>query len=77
MHNEDALIFGNIEVLVSFSSIWYACVMAGRRMMVWLRALLGRCVRRRSRRTTMKRFAAEKISSAIFLFDGQRRKLWE
>jgi hypothetical protein len=33
--------FGSIEALVSFSSVWYVCVMAGRKMMVWLRALPG------------------------------------
>ncbi len=41
LQNGDASMFGSIEALVSFSSVWYVCVMAGRKMMVWLRALPG------------------------------------
>ncbi len=69
--------FSNIESLVSFSYIWYACVMARCMMMVWLRVLLGRCAWRRFHRIMMEGFVVEKISSASFLFCEQRKKLWE
>jgi len=41
LQNGDASVFGGIKALVSFSSVWYACVMAGHKMMVWLRVLPG------------------------------------
>jgi len=41
LQNGDVSVFGGIEALVSFSYVWYVCVMAGRKMMVWLRALPG------------------------------------
>ncbi len=36
LQNGNVPVFGSIETLVLFSSVWYACVMARCRMMVWL-----------------------------------------
>jgi hypothetical protein len=60
--------FGSIEMLVSFSSIWFVCVIVGCRMMVWLRSYQGKCIRWRSRGAIVEGFAAKKISSVSFLF---------
>ncbi len=68
LQNGDALVFGSIEVLVLFSFVWYACVMVGRRMMVWLRALPRRCTWWRSHKATTEGFVAKKINSAGFYF---------
>jgi hypothetical protein len=65
--------FGSIEALVSFSFVWYACVMARCKMIMWLRALLGRCARQRSHGVTTEGFAVEKISSVGFCFVGRGR----
>ncbi len=33
--NGDAVVFDNIELFESFSSIWYVCVVVGRKMTMW------------------------------------------
>ncbi len=59
--------FGRIETLVSFSSVWYACVVARRKMMVWPGSCQVRCTRWKSRETVAEGFDAEKISSVDFV----------
>jgi hypothetical protein len=68
LQNGDVLVFGNIEALVLFSFVWYACVMVGRKMMVWLRALPRRCAWRGFHKATTEGFVSKKISSACFYF---------
>jgi hypothetical protein len=68
LQNGDASVFGSIEALVLFSSVWYACVMVGHRMMVWQKALPRRCAWWRSRKATTKGFVAKKINSVGFYF---------
>jgi len=59
--------FGRIETVVSFSSVWYVCVVARRKMMVWPGSCQVRCARRKSRETVVEGFDAEKISSVDFV----------
>ncbi len=66
LQNGNAPMFGSIENLVSFSSVWYVCVVAKRRMMVWQGSYQVRCTWRKSRGIMAKGFAAEKINSASF-----------
>jgi len=68
LQNGDVSVFGSIETLVSFSSIWYVCVVARRKMMVWQGSYQVRCVRWKFRGTLAKGFAVEKISSVGFCF---------
>jgi len=74
LQNGDASVFGNIETLVSFSSVWYVCVVVGCRMMVWQGNCQVRCVRQKSREVVAKGFVAEKINSAGFCFAKERGK---
>jgi len=75
LQNEDVPMFGSIETLVSFSSVWYVCVVAGCKMMVWQGSYQVRCGRRKFREVMTEGFAAEKISSACFCFVKKRKKL--
>jgi hypothetical protein len=68
LQNGDAPMFGSIEALVSFSSVWYVCVIVWRRMMVWQRSCQVRCTQRKSRGAVVEGFATKKISSADFCF---------
>jgi hypothetical protein len=72
LQNGDAQVFGGIEGMVSFFFVWCVCVSVGRRIMVWLGSCHARCTRWRSRKATSKRFAAEKISSVLFMFYSRR-----
>jgi hypothetical protein len=56
LQNINMLVFGSIEALVLFSYVWYACIMVGRMMMVWLRALPRRCAWQRSHKATTEGF---------------------
>jgi len=71
LQNGDASMFGSIEALVLFSSVWYTCVMVGRMMMVWMRALPRKCTWRRSRKATTEGFVAKKTSNASFYFGSR------
>jgi hypothetical protein len=66
LQNGDALVFGHIKTLVSFSLVWYVCVVAGHMVMVWQGSCKVRCVRRKSREASAEGFATEKISSACY-----------
>jgi len=68
--------FGSIQVLVSFSSIWCVRVITRRRIMVWPGSCQGKCAWKRSRGAVMEGFVVEKIINASFLFCGEE-KLWE
>ncbi len=61
--------FGSIETLVSFSSVWYVCVVAGRKMMVWPGSCQVRCARQKSLGAMVEGFATEKISSVDFCLE--------
>jgi len=61
--------FGSIETLVLFSSVWYVCVVAGCKMMVWPGSCQVRCARRRSLGTMAEGFAIENISSVDFCLE--------
>jgi hypothetical protein len=65
-------VFGSIETLVSFSSIWYVCGVVGRMMMVWPRSCQVRCVWWKSYGAVVEGFAIEKISSAYFCLEKAR-----
>jgi hypothetical protein len=66
LQNGDALMFNSIKTLVLFSSVWYACVMVGHRMMVWLTVLLGDVRSAKILQNNGRRICVEKISSACF-----------
>jgi len=75
LQNGDASVFSSIETLLSFSSVWYVCVVARRKMMVWQGSCQVSYTRQKSRRAMAKGFAAEKINSSGFCFVGTRGKL--
>jgi hypothetical protein len=75
LHNGDVPMFGSIETLVSFSSVWYVCVVVGHKMMVWQRSCQVRCAQRKSRGAMVEGFDVEKISSAGFCFGNDKGKL--
>jgi hypothetical protein len=55
--------------LVSFSSIWYVCVVVERMMMVWPGSCQVRCIWWKSYKAVVEGFVAEKISSADFCLE--------
>jgi len=62
------VVFDSIETFVSFSSIWYVCVVVGRRMIVWQRSCQVKCARRKSHGATMEGCAIVQISNVVFDF---------
>ncbi len=76
LQNGDVSVFGSIKTLMSFSSVWYVCVVARHMMMVWQGSCQVRCVRRKSHIVTTKGFVAEKINSAGFCFTRTRGRCW-
>jgi len=68
-------VFGSIETLLLFSSVWYVCVILGRRMMVWQGSYKVRYTWWKSCGAMAKGFATENISIAGFCFVGTRGKL--
>jgi len=75
LQNGNAPVFGSIETLMSFSSVWYVCVVVGRRMMVWQGNCQVKCGRQKSHEAVVEGFATEKISCAGFCFAKKRGKL--
>lgn len=65
--------FGSIKTLVSFSFVWYVCVIVGCKMMVWQGSYQLRCARCKSCGVGAEGFVAENISSAIFFLVCRKR----
>jgi hypothetical protein len=70
--NGDAVVFDNIETFVSFSSIWYVCVVVGHRMTVWQGSYQVKYARRKFHGATMEGCATVQISSVVFGFQFRR-----
>jgi hypothetical protein len=68
--------FGSIETLVSFFSIWYVCVVVGCVMMVWQGSCHVGCARQKSCGAVAEGFAVEKIISAGFCFARTEQSCW-
>ncbi len=71
--------FGRIETLVSFSSVWYVGIVVGYRMMVWQGNCQVRCIWQKSCGVVVKGFVAKKISSVGFVLqreEGSGRALF-
>jgi len=75
LQNGNAPVFGSIETLMSFSSVWYVCVVVGRKMMVWQGNCQVKCGRQKFHEAVAKGFATEEISCAGFCFAKKRGKL--
>ncbi len=77
LQNGDALVFGSIETLVSFSLVWYGCVVVGCKMTVWPRSCQVRCARRKSCKAMVEGFITDKISNVGFCFAKEKREVVE
>jgi hypothetical protein len=70
--NGDAVMFNSIEIFVSFSSIWYVCVVVGRRITVWQGSCQVKCARRKSRGAMAEGSATVQMNSVVFLAFSHR-----
>jgi hypothetical protein len=69
--NGDAMVFDSIETLVSFSSVWYVCVVVGCRMIMWQGSYQVKCIRRKSRGAMTEGCVTMHISNVVFGFQLQ------
>ncbi len=70
--NGDAVVFDSIEIFLSFSFVWYMCVVVGRRMIVWQGSCQVKCVRQKSNGVTTEGCVRVQISSVAFGFQFKK-----
>jgi hypothetical protein len=68
LQNGDVVVFNSIETFVSFSFVWYVCVVAGRKMTMWQGIYQVRCAWRKSCKVVAEGCATKKISSVVLVF---------
>jgi len=56
--NGNVVVFDSIETFVSFFYVWYVCVAAGCRMIVWQRRCQMKCTRQKSCSAMAEGYAA-------------------
>jgi hypothetical protein len=66
--NGNVVVFDSIETFVSFSFVWYVCVIVGRKMTVWQGCCQMKCVWWKSHGATTEGCVVVQISSVDFGF---------
>jgi hypothetical protein len=62
------VVFDSIEIFVSFSYVWYVCVIVGCRMIMWRGTCQVKCIWRKFQSAMTEGCVVVQISSVLFGF---------